>query len=353
MSRFTQAFLLLALAASPFAAAQQCLPLTGSTACAPFANYQVYTSLPNLAAFDRSIMDSYDTNTSFVDYFKKTYGCPNYTGAGQRYHIGIKCGMYVDVAARVHGCNEKKSLMLCPDQARAALDHLQALFNSELFCTQGDFPERQNIISNYTKYVQFSQVNDNNQCVTGLDYETKFCGYFTEAEARQFCDSEVGKGDSCCGSIGTGGQSVIDFNPKAQTGAAAKKGLGTAAIIGIGVGAFLFLVIIAFLVLYFRRRRLSKDSSRSNSALEIAETYQVVYNYVPNLSDEIYLYVGDKVIVKTKFDDGWSSGYNMTTKQEGSFPLACVDVYQGTRSTPHGQSYISQRMSSLYGKYQP
>ncbi|KAJ3137924.1 hypothetical protein HK101_003798 [Irineochytrium annulatum] len=57
------------------------------------------------------------------------------------------------------------------------------------------------------------------------------------------------------------------------------------------------------------------------------ETMEAVFNYVPNLSDEIYLYVGDPVVVKCKFDDGWGYGYNMTTKQEGSFPLACVSPY--------------------------
>jgi hypothetical protein len=38
---------------------------------------------------------------------------------------------------------------------------------------------------------------------------------------------------------------------------------------------------------------------------QVDETMQVLYNYVPNLQDEIYLYVGDPVIVKAKFDDGW------------------------------------------------
>lgn len=30
------------------------------------------------------------------------------------------------------------------------------------------------------------------------------------------------------------------------------------------------------------------------------------------------------MIVKCQFDDGWALGYNMSTKQEGSFPMACV-----------------------------
>ncbi|KAJ3023851.1 hypothetical protein HKX48_000539 [Thoreauomyces humboldtii] len=73
--------------------------------------------------------------------------------------------------------------------------------------------------------------------------------------------------------------------------------------------------------------------------IQIAETMEVLYNYVPNLVDEIYLYVGDPVIVKCKFDDGWGFGFNMTTKQEGSFPLACVAPYNsGANSNAQQQN---------------
>ncbi|KAJ3183799.1 hypothetical protein HDU87_005915 [Geranomyces variabilis] len=73
--------------------------------------------------------------------------------------------------------------------------------------------------------------------------------------------------------------------------------------------------------------------------IQIAETMEVMYNYVPNLVDEIYLYIGDPVIVKCKFDDGWGFGFNMTTKQEGSFPLACVAPYNSNRevAAPAGE----------------
>ncbi|KAJ3174142.1 hypothetical protein HDU88_000110 [Geranomyces variabilis] len=73
--------------------------------------------------------------------------------------------------------------------------------------------------------------------------------------------------------------------------------------------------------------------------IQIAETMEVMYNYVPNLVDEIYLYIGDPVIVKCKFDDGWGYGFNMTTKQEGSFPLACVAPYNSNReaAAPAGE----------------
>ncbi|KAJ3396300.1 hypothetical protein HDV05_003197, partial [Chytridiales sp. JEL 0842] len=73
--------------------------------------------------------------------------------------------------------------------------------------------------------------------------------------------------------------------------------------------------------------------------MQIAETMEVVFNYVPNLSDEIYLYVGDPVIVKLKFDDGWAFGFNMTTKTEGSFPLACVAPYAPEGSSGRGSEW--------------
>ncbi|KAJ1565889.1 hypothetical protein HK096_007729 [Nowakowskiella sp. JEL0078] len=89
-----------------------------------------------------------------------------------------------------------------------------------------------------------------------------------------------------------------------------------------------------------------------------AETMEVAFNYVPNLSDEIYLYVGDPIIVKCKFDDGWGFGFNMTTKQEGCFPVACVVPYNKTEEPnlvvkDKTQSIISakdyrKRQSSLY-----
>ncbi|KAI9359669.1 hypothetical protein DFJ73DRAFT_817171, partial [Zopfochytrium polystomum] len=54
------------------------------------------------------------------------------------------------------------------------------------------------------------------------------------------------------------------------------------------------------------------------------ENKEVVFNHIPNLSDEVYLYISDPVIVKCKFNDGWGFGFNMTTKMEGSFPHTYV-----------------------------
>ncbi|KAJ3394324.1 hypothetical protein HDU92_007014 [Lobulomyces angularis] len=82
--------------------------------------------------------------------------------------------------------------------------------------------------------------------------------------------------------------------------------------------------------------------------MPVADTMQAIYNYVPNLSDEIYLYIGDPIIVKNKFDDGWALGYNMTTKQEGSFPLACVGPFNDGQRGNGPDPRLSSRVSSIF-----
>ncbi|KAJ3067858.1 hypothetical protein HK102_007322 [Quaeritorhiza haematococci] len=185
----------------------------------------------------------------------------------------------------------------------------------------------------------------------------------------------------------TGGSSSSSSTSSAQSGSGSSSSSpqqNSALIIGGGVAAFFGLLIVAVLVMYINKRRREKGNSTgpvgssaiaggalanlgagtgnsAGDAIQIAETMEVIYNYVPNLSDEIYLYVGDPVIVKTKFDDGWALGYNMTTKQEGSFPLACVAPYnpEGKVSRPanatgdlgesgRGSAVFNQRASSLY-----
>jgi hypothetical protein len=64
------------------------------------------------------------------------------------------------------------------------------------------------------------------------------------------------------------------------------------------------------------------------------------------------LSVGDRILIKSRFDDGWAYGINMDTKQEGNFPLACVaglddDVEDG--SDMRDSWAYSKRTSSLNG----
>ncbi|KAJ3081033.1 Sorbin and SH3 domain-containing protein 2, partial [Physocladia obscura] len=70
----------------------------------------------------------------------------------------------------------------------------------------------------------------------------------------------------------------------------------------------------------------------------------VVYAFEPTHNDEIYLRIGDQVVVKQKYDDGWALGVNLSSRLEGLFPLDCLQsAPTETLPTP------SQRMFSMYG----
>ncbi|KAI8622358.1 hypothetical protein BC830DRAFT_1089611 [Chytriomyces sp. MP71] len=76
-----------------------------------------------------------------------------------------------------------------------------------------------------------------------------------------------------------------------------------------------------------------------------SESDVVVYAFSPQNSDECALRVSDRVVVKHEFDDGWCFGVNMSTGEEGSFPLDCL----ASRSRPDEHPTMKSRMSSLYG----
>ncbi|KAG0301199.1 hypothetical protein BGZ98_008553 [Dissophora globulifera] len=51
---------------------------------------------------------------------------------------------------------------------------------------------------------------------------------------------------------------------------------------------------------------------------------QVLYPYQASMADELDLTPGDIVNVQRVFDDGWAVGVNMSTSNEGAFPVVCV-----------------------------
>jgi hypothetical protein len=355
--------------------AQSCMPITSSTVCGPFSAFGVSSShAADLAAFDVLAKNQGTSTADYVSFFKRTYNCPGFEGRGQSFGSGMFCGLAVDTAWAKKTCTQADPIMLCPDSVQRAVDTLQAIFTNKDFCDQQNVPEnRTAFITTYNKYLTRAKESKNPKCVVGLQSEVARCGYATDQDAQEYC-SKV-PNDACCKNLGKTGLALTADTPKLEGKGASNNTM----IIAIAVGAVLGVLLIIFLVLMYRRRKAASASSSERGMgmgmgmgmdrpmsgmpmgevgnfqepLEVAETYQVIYNYVPNLSDEIYLYVGDKVILKTKFDDGWAVGYNMTTKQEGSFPLACVDIFQGD-DVPNEKTFsvISQRMSSLYGKYQ-
>jgi len=62
--------------------------------------------------------------------------------------------------------------------------------------------------------------------------------------------------------------------------------------------------------------------------------FEVVYNYEPELPDELKLTVGDKIKINEIYEDGWAYGYNKTTQLYGTFPSTSLGENFNPESVP-------------------
>ncbi|KAG4107412.1 hypothetical protein H8356DRAFT_1622888 [Neocallimastix lanati (nom. inval.)] len=70
-------------------------------------------------------------------------------------------------------------------------------------------------------------------------------------------------------------------------------------------------------------KRYSQQSNKSCSRHKEPEItcYKVAHKYEPQKADEMRLHVGDIVTVDQSWDDGWAYGKNLSSKDQGIFPL--------------------------------
>ncbi|KAJ3123004.1 hypothetical protein HK098_002300 [Nowakowskiella sp. JEL0407] len=91
-----------------------------------------------------------------------------------------------------------------------------------------------------------------------------------------------------------------------------------------------------------------KAKKRQSAIPELdGKRVKVIAKYDANLEDELILSVGDIILVDETFDDGWATGTNLTTGQEGCFPMACCVAESVTSELP---KKINKRVSSYIAK---
>jgi len=59
----------------------------------------------------------------------------------------------------------------------------------------------------------------------------------------------------------------------------------------------------------------------TNSSYEVDRDYIAIYNYEPNMADELAIHVNDRIHLLEMYTDGWGYGKNVTTGQIGILPL--------------------------------
>eukprot|EP00842_Homolaphlyctis_polyrhiza_P003035 jgi/Hompol1/3732/HPOL_006708-RA len=74
------------------------------------------------------------------------------------------------------------------------------------------------------------------------------------------------------------------------------------------------------------RNRQAAAAKKKKKSKNIAR-FCVVIKHVRQHPEELELAIGDMLCIREIFKDGWCWGYNIETKQEGSFPMSKVQLY--------------------------
>ncbi|KAJ3340704.1 NADPH oxidase 4 [Entophlyctis luteolus] len=251
-----------------------------------------------------------------------------------------------------------------------------------------------------------------NTCTVSLASEVVNCGFNTAAEASAFCSTTTVATESCCstvptiakttatalattaanaGSVAAASSNMAAMVASSSIAAAAASassnspgGLSIPVIAGAAGSVAALLIIVTIIFFCVRRRKRQNDSSQekdfsnaygntnmtytdkqpyssqgttmgygsppvnSTGGLHDHQMCEAVYDYTANLPDELTAVVGDKVILKIEYDDGWGFGYNTRTRKEGTFPLDILDKFQNGDQGYDGGNRTT-RASSMYG----
>ncbi|OAJ37785.1 hypothetical protein BDEG_21777 [Batrachochytrium dendrobatidis JEL423] len=353
----------------------------------------------NVASLDSYIHNSAPTSAGFQSFVKSFLKCPGWDGSGVRYSQSFNCGL---VVANSAVCNPGvQPFQLCQATAKYFTDSIESLFKNPEFCPAGS---TRNVPAPYLSFVNSLKKNDplnKRDCLIAQDVEFGMCGFGTKAEIEAYCLPNNPSKDPCCdaavrlGNIGTSTTTTTTIgvvaNPTANTLGTASPSLSIGAsgtrnastqdsqqpnaegttsnssssesqtgllagkkpiLIGGTIAAVGLVVAAVFMFVIGRRRAIARNAQIENGNLsgnfaQVTDTMEVIYEYFPNLHDEIELHVGDHIIIKTIFDDGWAFGYNMVTKQEGSFPMECVGPIGSAHPSPHDSMATRRRVSSM------
>ncbi|KAI8914254.1 hypothetical protein EDD86DRAFT_198874 [Gorgonomyces haynaldii] len=354
------------------AASLGCGKLTGTTTCPSFAQFEFYRGdttrglvLNTVQDFDNYVNSRLPTTAAGVNVFKTTSQCPNFATQEVPFFQTSLCGIMVEIG-RTQGCNAGQTIrQVCKSSVQTTVNALNSIFSNASLCTQN--VNRQGTPNNdFSVFLAGTAPGADGNCVVNQENDSN-CGFSSVALATTFCQSN--SQNTCCATIAAKQTSSVApaatapvTSSSATTAPTAASAAATSTqdainplIIGGAVGGAALLAIVGVTIYYaFGKKKKSSTSptgktySQSEPA-QMAETMMVIYDYQANLFDELTLNEGDNIIVKVKFDDGWAWGFNMNTKQEGSFPLACVAPldYDANSSAPRDSWAPSKRISSM------
>jgi hypothetical protein len=144
--------------------------------------------------------------------------------------------------------------------------------------------------------------------------------------------------DSQTGSdTATAGVKHSDQVIKSDASSSALSTVDKAATICSGIAVCLLLIgIVMFMRGRWKRNSTSEDTSKDTAP----KVFTVFRKHTPDYIDGVELNLGDFVIIQEKFDDGWAFGLNITTNNQGSFPLICLSVLSANENVEQVKSEV-------------
>ncbi|KAF2472243.1 uncharacterized protein BDR25DRAFT_221199 [Lindgomyces ingoldianus] len=286
--------------------AQNCVPLTGSTACPAFTNASISTGA-NLTALFPFLSFVSDTQTfddrlrQFIatDYAKQKYqqliGCSsvnltNTTDIYARYTTSVLCNAIVQNSINSCGLNKNNSRPLCADScAQFAISEQEITASPELCGSSG---------SNAIDLIRADFTNCalpadslSGSCISAVANEPNDCGYQSNLQGLcSFCaQSSPNATDSCCVNSGveqrcqgvhlptttsmpplfpsSSSSATPSATHSAGAGVAKSSGLSGGAIAGIVVGSLVGAALILAGVIFCCIRMKNKKQSQHGSIL--------------------------------------------------------------------------------------
>ncbi|TPX48105.1 hypothetical protein SeMB42_g01668 [Synchytrium endobioticum] len=239
--------------------APTCMPLQGSRACSAFNKDLVMVFPPDYSdvpSFDKYIAQRFDNDTTYISSFQTAYDCPNYNGAGQRYHVSMFCSLLIARSA-ILGCGGASSTattnpnvvvpqQLCATTCQSALTSLSSIFKDPAICSQSPgamaIQARTDTIAAYQNLCTASASAAAQKCIMGEPSvgETVNCGFFSSGERAAYCKTH--QDDACCGGTtgtatagnnGSVGQATATAGINGTVGQAAPKAVASATSVSL------------------------------------------------------------------------------------------------------------------------
>ncbi|KAJ3323780.1 hypothetical protein HDV06_001150 [Boothiomyces sp. JEL0866] len=359
--------------------------------------------------------------------------CPKWPVVGNQpvsYATSFACGYAMFNSYQPCNSGLPPPPALCQDTVNTALGYLQNTVFQQKGCSLTQF----NMPQFFQSYSAFQAGAPSTGCVrafgadaqapcgfTGANAQTLSTAYCNEQKNAPLCcnpnspltiqanaatvvssapspapvaGSDTGGSGTVGNSTGVNGAAVVTPQSSA-TSATQNSSTSSSSVLSplvIGGAAFgLALIAVFGAMLFIASRKKSStapNTSKSSNVPPAApisggqpqeETLECVFEYQANLFDELTLEVGDHVVIREKFDDGWGIGFNLNSQKEGTFPLACVgpigsydpnrmtmatdsqyatdSMYQQYPNQPRyeegrPESMYSKRTSSIYGANQ-